>query len=71
MMRRCSACCDLFEVAQEPATVDAYRCAGCQRAALPPVPGWVEAWERSKTMQRDLREKHRAREEKSVTLTEI
>jgi hypothetical protein len=53
--RRCCACTEPFDVPDEPTTIEAYTCLGCRRRCLPPVPGWVEAWERSTQMQRELR----------------
>jgi len=55
MQRRCCACTEPFDVPDVPTTIEAYTCAGCRRRRLPPVPGWVEAWERSLKMQRALR----------------
>ncbi len=51
MRRRCSACTEPFVVPEEPQTVEAYTCAACRVAGRSPVPGWVEAWERSLAMQ--------------------
>ncbi len=38
-------------VAREPESVEDYTCAACRKAGRLPVPGWVEAWERSLAMQ--------------------